>query len=197
MSIDTALRGSRECNFAPLNDMKAYGGIMLYIHSFLTSTLDAYKWPASCSGRFTLAVRDRMDLTASVDVSEHYPKSDPGSSIPQRSHYTNWATHDSVTAVLTSSRTTVRNLTIKSHKISSYVLKFDSHVLINKYGRSSDPAASYRRHCRRQPALRRPLTHSVEEQELRSANDSGTGSSFQTRDRTNETRKKDKKLCLL
>jgi hypothetical protein len=43
MSKDTALKGSRECNFAPVNDMKTYGGITLYIHSFLTSTLDAYK----------------------------------------------------------------------------------------------------------------------------------------------------------
>ena len=88
LSIDTAFKGSHECNFAPVNEMKAYGGIMLYIHSFLTSTLDAYKWPASFSGRFTLAVRDRMDLTASVDVSENTTRNRTRvSSIPQHSHY--------------------------------------------------------------------------------------------------------------
>ena len=35
------------------------------------------------------------------------------------------------------------SLTIALHKIFNYVLKLDSHVLINKYGLSSDAAASY------------------------------------------------------
>jgi hypothetical protein len=133
ISIDIALKGSLECNVAPVNDMKANGGKMSYIHSFLTSTLDAYKWPTWRSGRFTVAVTDRKDLTASADVSDNTTRNrTAGSSITQHSHYTNWATYDSVTAVWTSSQIVKLSvtLTIKSHKIFSYVLKLDSHVLI-------------------------------------------------------------------
>jgi hypothetical protein len=33
--------------------MKAYGGVDVYIHIFLTSALAGGEWSTSCSGRFT------------------------------------------------------------------------------------------------------------------------------------------------
>jgi hypothetical protein len=33
--------------------MKAYGGVDVYIHVFVTSALVGGKWSASCPGRFT------------------------------------------------------------------------------------------------------------------------------------------------
>jgi hypothetical protein len=38
--------------------MKAYGGVDIQIHIFLTSTLVGDEWPASCTGRFTPGERD-------------------------------------------------------------------------------------------------------------------------------------------
>jgi hypothetical protein len=33
--------------------MKTYGGVDVWVHIFLTSTLDGGKWSASCPGKFT------------------------------------------------------------------------------------------------------------------------------------------------
>jgi hypothetical protein len=37
----------------PTHVMKAYAGVQVQLHSFLTSTLDVDEWSASCAGRFT------------------------------------------------------------------------------------------------------------------------------------------------
>jgi hypothetical protein len=89
----------------------------------------------------------------------------------------------------------VKRLTIKSHTILSYALKFHSQVLINKYGRSSElkgrenAAAGYAGTADdSQPYVARQFT--VYRNKLTSVNYSGTCSDFHTRNRTKETRKK-------
>jgi len=49
--------GVRKCksNVIPTHTIKAYRGLGVYLHSFLTSALDGGQWPASCRGRFTPA----------------------------------------------------------------------------------------------------------------------------------------------
>ena len=49
--------GVRKCksNVTPTHTLEAYGGLGVYLHSFLTSALDGGQWPTSCRGRFTTA----------------------------------------------------------------------------------------------------------------------------------------------
>ena len=46
--------GVRNCksNVIPAYTIKAYRGLGVYLHSFLTSALDGGQWPSSCRGRF-------------------------------------------------------------------------------------------------------------------------------------------------
>jgi hypothetical protein len=56
--------------------MKAYGGVDIYSHIFLTSALVEGEWPASCTGRFTPGERTsgthsiRGEVDASVGLDE-------------------------------------------------------------------------------------------------------------------------------
>jgi hypothetical protein len=48
--------------------MEAYWGVEVYLHGFLTSTLDGGKWSASRLGRFTPPLRERAPVTRWIGV---------------------------------------------------------------------------------------------------------------------------------
>lgn len=58
--------------------MKAYGGVELWLHSFLTVALDEVEWSARCLGCLTLreillvvhCLQGSVDPRASLDASE-------------------------------------------------------------------------------------------------------------------------------
>jgi hypothetical protein len=117
---------------------------MSYIHSFLTSTLDAYKWPASCSGRFTLVVRDHSTVLKTSGRTSRLVwtlrRTLPG--IGPLDH-----TFHSAVTIPTELPTTQSPLCEpQTVKLS---VKLHSQVVISKYGRSSelkgrtDAAAGY------------------------------------------------------
>ena len=132
-----------QCIFVPVHHMKAYGGIMLYFVSFTSFTLDAYILTSlmlrpiysRCQRpqyRFKIVW---IDLTSRVNVSKTLPLTLP------RIVFLDHPIHSAVT-IPTGLPTTQSplcesqivkssvTLTIESHKIVRYLIKFDSHVSI-------------------------------------------------------------------
>ena len=85
---------------APLHDMKAYRGVEVQLHSFLTSALDEGKWSTSRPGCFTpkerttvlmeqvgwVGPRTSLNVLEKNKISCSCRESNPGSTSPDCSH---------------------------------------------------------------------------------------------------------------